>query len=511
MKLPVKFWRFNPGKARAADRPSNNLIIVWETPASAEILRDSGGLFLARRAARMVYWTCPAGIRPAERNRGPIHPYTEVCMKARNPILPLQYYCPDGEPHLVNGELFVYPSFDVSAGSYCSNRLFVAHSRDLAEWKVDGPVFDTAGLDWEPALCYPPGLDDAGCYEELPGYLRDTIPEETKRLVPFHVFRSNLKQKIREHRETDRTKRLLYAPDALTVDGRSSLFFCTSDGLEGVAFSDRPEGPYKAPVMITADRSGKPIQGIDPGVFRDDDGKVYLYWGQINSFGAELTEDLARVKEDTIVKNLLTEKEHGFHEGSSMRKIGGTYYYIFTDTHRGKATSLGYATAKSPLGPFVYRGIIVDNDGCDPETWNNHGSIECVGGQWYVFYHRSTGNSRFLRRMCAEPIFFDENGAIREVPVTSIGMGEPYKAGEPLYGYQACQVRNAYVDRDALVVQPGEAEAVYRYIGKDVSCTRVDFDGDGEAALSFRVDGQGELRIRLRAEAPVRIRSFFLK
>ena len=71
-----------------------------------------------------------------------------------------------------------------------------------------------------------------------------------------------------------------------------------------------------------------------------------------------------------------------------MRKIRDTYYYVYADMERGKPTALGYSTGKSPLGPFTYRGIVIDNDHCDPESWNNHGSIECVNGQWYVFYHR---------------------------------------------------------------------------------------------------------------------------
>ncbi len=48
------------------------------------------------------------------------------------------------------------------------------------------------------------------------------------------------------------------------------------------------------------------------------------------------------------------------------------------------AGALGYATAKHPLGPFTKRGIIIDNAGCDPETWNNHGS-------------------RYSRGLCIEP------------------------------------------------------------------------------------------------------------
>ena len=433
-------------------------------------------------------------------------------MKARNPILPLDRYCPDGEPHWIDGELFVYPSYDLAPGSYCSDRLYVVHSRDLSEWIVDGPVFDCSQLDWEMAESYPPGLIEAQKYQELPSYLRDILPRHIEWFLPFRLFKLIVK-KITSKMSDDKSKRMLFAPDSLTVNGKSRLFFCTSDGCEGVAAADDPAGPFHDPVRITGDRSGKPISGIDPAVFRDDDGKVYLYWGQINSCGAELTDDLTKVKEDTLVSGLLTEKEHGFHEGSSMRKIGGTYYYIFADAHRGKPTALGYATSKSPLGPFTYQGVIIDNDGCDPESWNNHGSIECVNGQWYVFYHRSTENSRYLRRMCAEPITIDENGLIPEVRPTSIGMGEPYGIDEPLYGWQACRVSpNAWIEKDKLVVEKGRAEAVYRYLDPSArDFSSVSYEGTGNASVGYRLDDSGELTLSIETDQTIEIASFHLQ
>ncbi|MFW6312759.1 MAG: carbohydrate-binding protein [Spirochaetota bacterium] len=78
---------------------------------------------------------------------------------------------------------------------------------------------------------------------------------------------------------------------------------------------------------------------------------------------------------ETLNPSLPNEAEHGFHEGTSVRKRNGVYYLVYADISRGRPTALGYATADSPLGPYTKRGIIVDNTGCDPETWNNHGSI----------------------------------------------------------------------------------------------------------------------------------------
>lgn len=123
-----------------------------------------------------------------------------------------------------------------------------------------------------------------------------------------------------------------------------------------------------------------------------------------------------------------------------MRKIGDTYYYVYADMERGKPTSLGYSTGKSPLGPFAYQGIIIDNDHCDPESWNNHGSIECVNGQWYVFYHRSSRGTQRYRRLCAEPIKINPDGTIDEVKMTSQGLGAPFAPGEIMMGYQACEL-----------------------------------------------------------------------
>ena len=197
--------------------------------------------------------------------------------------------------------------------------------------------------------------------------------------------------------------------------------------------SDRPEGPFTNPIQL-------PCGGIDPAIFIDDDGQAYYYWGQLFSHGVKLNEDMISFNRDEIVDDLVTEEEHFFHEGSSMRKIGDTYYYVYADMERGKPTSLGYSTSKSPMGPFTYRGIIIDNDGCDPASWNNHGSIECVNGQWYVFYHRCSRGVQQHRRLCIEKIEILEDGTIPEVKMTSQGIGEPFAPREVIKGYQACEM-----------------------------------------------------------------------
>ena len=198
---------------------------------------------------------------------------------------------------------------------------------------------------------------------------------------------------------------------------------------------------------------------------------------------------------DDIRDDLVTEEEHCFHEGSSMRKIGDTYYYVYADMERGKPTSLGYSTGKSPLGPFTYQGIIIDNDGCDPASWNNHGSIECVNGQWYVFYHRCSRGTQQHRRLCIEPITINPDGTIDEVKMTSQGPGEPFAPGEKIYGYQACGMKGeTYIGVDdtygekLMNISSGD-EAVFRYVKSSDAWSTVELTCAGTGKVKVLMNG----------------------
>lgn len=199
-----------------------------------------------------------------------------------------------------------------------------------------------------------------------------------------------------------------------------------------------------------------------------------------------------------MVEGVLTEGAHHFHEGSSMRRRGDTYYYVFADSSRGKPTCLGYATGKSPMGPFTYRGVIIDNAGCDPRSWNNHGSIEEFHGRWYVFYHRSSGNSQYGRRACVEPIQFDGEGLIAEVKPTSQGAGAPFGLGEAISGYTACGVAGgAYAAEDTLVVPQSGGSALFRYVRCEAPARMLNLSGRGTALVEVFAGGNPVGRGRL--------------
>lgn len=344
----------------------------------------------------------------------------------RNPILPLEYHVPDSEGHVMpDGKLYVYGSFDDREDVYCSEKYHVVSTADMEHWTIHEESLNGNQIPWfnNPDAPKYPGID----WSHPTPFIQKMIQRDLENGV-------DMKAKFEEEEKEEKEKpALLFAPDCMERNGKYYLYFCMPDDSEGVAVSDSPVGPFINPIQL-------PCGGIDPAIFIDDDGQAYYYWGQLFSHGVKLNEDMVSFDRDEIVDDLVTEEEHFFHEGSSMRKIGDTYYYVYADMERGKPTSLGYSTSKSPMGPFTYRGIIIDNDGCDPASWNNHGSIECVNGQWYVFYHRCSRGVQQHRRLCIEKIEILEDGTIPEVKMTSQGIGEPFAPGEIIKGYQACEM-----------------------------------------------------------------------
>ena len=367
-----------------------------------------------------------------------------------NPLLPRKYFVPDAEARVMpDGRLYVYGSLDISGDrGYCSQeyRVFSTDDPTLANWTDHGVSF--RNTKEEPGIPWSPGT-------------------------------------------------IMYAPDVICKDGKYYLYICGSDRFEAVAVADTPYGPFTdaKPVTIADGDS------IDPSVFIDDDGQAYYFWGQFFLKGAKLKDDMCTLDEESLHTAILTEQEHGFHEGASIRKRNGKYYMVYTDISRGKATCMSYAVADHPLGPYKKGGVIVDNTYCDPQSWNNHGSIEEFKGQWYVFYHRSSQNSNTSRRVCAEPITFNEDGSINEVVMTSQGGEAPFCAYKEIDASAACRMKgNVYIKPDGK--NPDDPNEILTNCGGGSWCgdwaeyRYVDF-GEGASACTVKAKGKGRITVRI--------------
>lgn len=211
----------------------------------------------------------------------------------------------------------------------------------------------------------------------------------------------------------------MWAPDAIEKDGKYYLVFPARDkeGLFrlGVAVSDSPTGPFTAePNYIEGSYS------IDPGLLKDDDGRIYVYYGGLwggqldkwrtgefdpNAGDLEGTLDKNDVAQGPMFaefsadmksfvskpKNLIIYDENGeplkvgdeerrFFESSWVHKYNGKYYLSYST---GTTHYIVYATADAPDGPFTYQGRILE----PVLGWTTHQSIVEYEGKWYLFYH----------------------------------------------------------------------------------------------------------------------------
>ena len=104
-----------------------------------------------------------------------------------------------------------------------------------------------------------------------------------------------------------------------------------------------------------------------------------------------------------------------FYEGVWIHKRNGIYYASYPtrpETKGSQANVMVYSMATSPMGPFEYKGPILDN-----HSGNIHGSITEFKGQWYLFYHVA-GPSTWERRVCVEPLSYNEDGTIKPMQMS---------------------------------------------------------------------------------------------
>lgn len=294
-----------------------------------------------------------------------------------NPYLPNWEYIPDGEPRVFNDRVYIYGSHDSpNSDKFCDYRLKVwsAPINDLSNWVCHGDIFCTRDND-------------------------------------------------NHHADTSWTNNELYAPDVIEKDGKYYLYAYIMGAIGCVAVSDSPYGKFKLlskyKYSFPKGSVGECGWFIDPSVFVDDDGKVYIYCGFEKSFVAEINpNNMYEVLDGTYQEDIIpTNKPFNFFEACSVRKIKDTYYMIYSKKGTG---ALVYATSKYPNKDFKYQGVIIDN-GIDYFGGNNHGSICNINNQWYIFYHKMTNNTIMSRRGCVEKIQILEDGSIPQVEMTSLG------------------------------------------------------------------------------------------
>ena len=165
----------------------------------------------------------------------------------------------------------------------------------------------------------------------------------------------------------------VWAPDVFhnkLGDGKFYLYYTVDKPgggkLIGVAVADDPLGPF-------ADKGTLVDDAIDAHLFQDDNQTMYLYFvnvvGGSNKIGVQpMADPLNKKGESTILIRPTDEWErHGgpVAEGPWMLKHDGLYYLMYSGSGANRPDyAVGYATARSPIGPFTkYRGNPIAKQG----------------------------------------------------------------------------------------------------------------------------------------------------
>jgi beta-xylosidase len=214
-----------------------------------------------------------------------------------------------------------------------------------------------------------------------------------------------------------------WAPDVVSKDGKYYFFAPIDRWQIGVAVSDSPTGPFVDAIggpLIQKDRDvNAGDEPIDPAVLIDDDGQAYLYFGTRVPKVVKLTADLLHM-DGPILDLSVSASVSGisYAEAPWMGKHNGTYYFSYSTGWPGQ---IAYATSASPLGPFVYQGIVLDYDGIS----TNHASVvEDFKGKSYLFYHNGKlpGGGDYRRSINVDELHYDTSGAITQVVQTTQGV-----------------------------------------------------------------------------------------
>ncbi len=298
------------------------------------------------------------------------NPIVKKVFTTGNPFIK-HMFTADPSAHVFEGKMYVYPSHDRDNNKgFDMTDYHVFSSDDLLNWTDHGKVLDVADVPW--------------------------------------------------------ASEYMWAPDCVFKNGTYYFYFPARNKAGefriGVATSKSPAGPFIP--------EAEPIKGsfsVDPAVFIDTDGQAYMYFGgdgmggQKTPWVAKMDETMKEFKEAPMA---LTGIDYWF-EACWMNKIGDTYFLSYSTGGKHplrKGSSLiGYATSKSPMGPFVYQGLLNDR----VTGWTNHHSIVEWKGQTYFFYHNSdmSGGKTAQRCLAADYIHYTADGKIHEIFQTANGLG----------------------------------------------------------------------------------------
>lgn len=295
-------------------------------------------------------------------------------LSAQNPIVRDQFTA-DPTARVFGDKVYLYPSHDIISPVEPERRWFsmadyhVFSSENLTQWKDEGMILSQENVPWG----NPEGYS-------------------------------------------------MWAPDCVEKGGKYYFYYPNAPkkgfGFQvGVAVADSPTGPF-----VPEQESMKGVSGIDPCVLRASDGSSYIYWSGMGLRGVKLADNMLQTEGPSYRLDEDFPRGNGLKEGPFVFEREGRFYLTYPWV-QDKTECLAYGMSDSPLGPFKFTGIIMEESqsGC----WTNHHSIVQYKGQWYLFYHHNDLSPSFdkNRSVRADKLRFNSDGTIQQVTPTLRGVG----------------------------------------------------------------------------------------
>tara|TARA_R110002049_G_scaffold9962_2_gene49673 strand:- start:48186 stop:49175 length:990 start_codon:yes stop_codon:yes gene_type:complete len=212
-----------------------------------------------------------------------------------------------------------------------------------------------------------------------------------------------------------------WAPQVFSYNNKFYMAYTANEHI-AMATSDSPLGPF---TNVSKEDLKAPVKQIDPFVFMDDDGKKYLYHVRLTEgnriFVAELNDDLMSIKPETLTECISGElpwentvnADWPVTEGPTVLKHKGLYYMLYSaNDFRNPDYAVGYATSKSPLGPWkksahspiIHKSILKING-------TGHGDIvvDANGQMQYVLHTHFNDTTTRPRKSAIVAIDFKDN------------------------------------------------------------------------------------------------------
>ena len=279
----------------------------------------------------------------------------------------------------------------------------------------------------------PAGLVYKGKVYLYAGHDQCPAPKERYEMNEWLVFSSSDMKTWTEHAvplkpsDFSWAKGDAWASQVIERDGKFYWYVAVSHGTIhgkaiGVAVSDSPTGPFRdarGSALITNDMTTEYTKiswdDIDPTVIIDDDGQAYLFWGNTQCYYAKLKKNMVELDGPIMpVKNLPR-----FTEAPWIHKYKGWYYLSYASEFPEK---ICYAMSRNINGPWEYKGILNEIAG---NSNTNHQSIIEFKNNWYFIYHNggiNTQGSSFRRSVCIDRLFYNNDGTIKRINMTTEGI-----------------------------------------------------------------------------------------